>query len=169
MGVQKQSRFFGVLICALLAVPAMAEEFQAISQENPGSLEVVVERAQPRENYGKRRDPFRPIMKPRSISSSSRKSLPDPRKVLSIPSVTDPKWKLLGIIHGQYGHQAVIQISSGERVFARPGLELARSGWIIKTISKGEVLLEHQSTTSAETNHPQHRTFILSFQTPGKS
>jgi len=160
--------FLGVIFCGLLVAPAAAGEFQKFHLENIGSVEGLALQAKFRNDYGNRRDPFRPIKKRRPISSSSRKSQPEPPKTPLISTIKDPNLKLLGIFHGQYGRQAVIQVSPGERIFVRPGLELIRSGWIIKTISDGEVLLEHLSNSSSGKSLPQSRTFILSFPTPGK-
>jgi hypothetical protein len=161
-------QFLGVIFCGLLISPAAAGEFQKIYLKNTGSVEGLMLQTQLRKDSGKRRDPFRPIKKRRSISSPSRKSQPEPSKIHPIPTIKDPILKLLGIFHGPYGRQAVIQVSSGERIFVRPGLELVRSGWIIKTISDGEVLLEHLSTATSGKGLSQSKTFILSFPPPGK-
>jgi hypothetical protein len=161
-------QFLGVIFCGLLAGPVAAGEFQKFYLENTGSVEGLALQTQFRNDYGNRRDPFRPIKKRRSISSSSRKSQPGPPKIPPISTIKDPSLKLLGIIRGQYGRQAVIQVSPGKRIFVRPGLELVPSGWIIKTISEGEVFLEHLSTPTSGKALPQSRTFILSFPTPGK-
>jgi len=161
-------QFLGVIFCGLLVVPVSGGEFQKFYLENAGSVEGLSLQTQFRNDYGNRRDPFRPIKKQRSISSSSRKSQPEPQKIPPISTIKDPNLQLLGIIRGQYGRQAVIQVSPGERIFVRPGLELVRSGWITKTISDGEVLLEHLSTSTSGEGLPQSRTFILSFPTPGK-
>lgn len=161
-------QFLGVIFCGILAAPVAAGEFQKIYLENIDSFEGLALQTQSRNDYGNRRDPFRPIKKRRSISSSSRKLQPEPPKIPPISAIKDPNFKLLGIVRGQYGRQAVIQVSPGERIFVRPGLELVRSGWIIKTISEGEVLLEHPSTSTSGKGLPQSRTFILSFPTPGK-
>ena len=157
--------FLGVVFCGLLAAPVAAGEFQKFHLENIGSsVEGLALQTKFRNDYEARRDPFKPIKKRPSISSSSRKSQPEPPKTLPVSTIIkDPNLKLLGIFHGQYGRQAVIQVSPGERIVVRPGLELVRSGWIIKTISDGEVLLEHLSNASSGKRLPQSRTFILSF------
>jgi hypothetical protein len=162
-------KFLGVIFCGLLGAPVAAGEFQKPYLENTGSVEGLALQTLFRNDFGNRQDPFRPIKKRRSISPSSMKSRPKPSENPPISSIKDPNLKLLGIIRGQYGHQAVIQISPGERIFVRPGLELVRSGWIIKTISDREVLLEHLSTSTSGKALSQSRTFILSFPTPGKS
>jgi hypothetical protein len=172
-GVKKNAcrlkpQFLGVIFCGLLAAPVAAGEFQKIYLENTGSVEGLALQTQFRNDYKNRRDPFRPIKKRRSISSSSRKSESQPPKIPTISTIKNPNLKLLGIIRGQYGRQAVIQVSPGERILVRPGLELVRSGWIIKTISDGEVLLEYLPTSTSGKGLPQSRTFILSFPTPGK-
>ncbi len=161
-------QFLGVIYCCLLASPLAAAECQKIYLENTGSLEGLTLQSQFRKDYGNPRDPFRPIKNLRSIPSSSRKTQPEPPKIPQISTIENPNLKLLGIIRGQYGPQAVIQVSPGKRIFVRPGLELLRSGWIIKTISDGEVLLEHLSTSTSGKGLPQSRTFVLSFPTPGK-
>jgi len=160
--------FLGVIFCGLLVAPVAAGEFQKFHLEKIGSVEGLALQTKFRNDYEARRDPFKPIKKRPSISSSSRKSQPEPPKTLPVSTIKDPNLKLLGIFHGQYGRQAVIQVSPGERIFVRPGLELVRSGWIIKTISDGEVLLEHLSNASSGKRLPQSRTFILSFATPRK-
>ena len=161
-------QFLGVIFCGLLVPPVAAGEFQKFYLENTGSVEGLALQTEFRNDSGNRRDPFRPIKKRRSISPSSRKSQPEPPKIPPISTIKDPNLKLLGIIRGQYGRQAVIQVSPGERILVRPGLELVRSGWIIKTISDGEVLLEHLSTATSGKGLPQSKTFILSFPTSRK-
>ncbi len=159
----------GLLICGLLGSPGVEAKLPKFSQEQTGSMENRALGSQARKNYVNRRDPFQPIKKSRSIYSSSRKSQSVPTKSLQHSNVKNPKWTLLGVIHGPFGRQAVIQVSPGKRMFARPGLELAQSGWIIKAISKGEVLLEHFSIGSSRADLSQPKTFILSFPTLGKS
>ena len=161
-------QFLGIIFCGLLVAPVEAGEFQNFNLENSGSVEGLVRQTEFRNDSGNRRDPFRPIKKRRSISSSSRRSQPEPPKIPPISTIKDPNLKLLGIFHGPYGRQAVIQVSPGERILVRPGLEIVRSGWIIKTISDGEVLLEHLSTATSGKGLSQSKTFILSFPTPGK-
>ena len=161
-------QFLGVIFCGLLVAPAAAGEFQKFYLENAGSVESLVRQTEFRNDSGNRRDPFRPIKKRRSISSHFRRSQPEPPKTPPISTIKDPNLKLLGIFHGPYGRQAVIQVSPGERILVRPGLEIVRSGWIIKTISDGEVLLEHPYTSISGKGLPQSKTFILSFPTPGK-
>jgi len=161
-------QFLGVLFCGLLVPPVATGEFQKIYLDNTVSVEGLAVQAKFRNDYENRRDPFRPIERRRSVSSSFGKSQPKPRKIPTISTIKDPNLKLLGIIHGQYGRQAVIQVSSGERILVGPGLEIVRSGWIIKTINAEEVLLEHLSASTSGKGLPQSRTFILSFPTPGK-
>ncbi len=109
-----------------------------------------------------RRDPFKRVPKRQLTPKVSTKPHQEPRIV---PLVDNPGWRLLGVLHGQEGHQAVIQISPTERVLVQPGAELARSGWTIKTISEEEVLLEHPSSASTVRGASPTRTFILSFPT----
>jgi len=156
---------FGLLICVLIGIPGVEATVSEFPQMQTDSMENLVLVARSQGNHESRRDPFRPIKKPRSISSSSKKSQSEPKKTFPIQRAKYPKFTLLGIIHAQFGRQAVIQVSPGNRIFAMPGLELAQSGWHIKAISKGEVLLEHFSTTSSRASLPQPQTFILSFPT----
>lgn len=160
---------FGFLICVLIGIPGVETTVSGFSQKQIDPMENRVLVAESWENDESRRDPFRPIKKSRSISSPLKKTRPEPKKTRPIQQVKDPKFILLGIIRGQYERQAVIQVSPGKRIFAKPGLELAQSGWFIKTISKGEVLLEYFSTTSSRAGLSQPKTFILSFRTLGKS
>jgi hypothetical protein len=113
-----------------------------------------------------RRDPFKRIKKRLPTPMVSKKSHPESKIV---PRAEDPVFRLLGVIHGQNGPQAVIQISPKERVVVQPGSKLVRSGWTIKTISEGAVLLEHPSETSSVGISSPPRNFILSFPTIGKS
>ena len=163
------SGFLGFLICVLIGIPGVEATVFTFSQKQTDSLENQVLVAQSRGNHENRRDPFKPINKTRSISSSSKKSRSEPKKTHPIQQVKDPKFMLLGIIHGKFGRQAVIQLSPGKRIFVRQGLELAKSGWFIKTINKKEVLLEHFSATSSRASLPQPEPFILSFPILGKS
>ena len=161
--------FLGLLISGLMGIPGVEATVSGFPQKQIDSMGNRVLVDQSRGNHENRRDPFRPINKRRSSSSSSKKSRPEPKKTLLIQQAKDPKFMLLGIIHGPFGHQAVIKISPGKRIFARPGLELAQSGWFIKTIRKGEVLLEHFSAISSRASLPQPEPFILSFPILGKS
>ncbi|MFA9562294.1 MAG: hypothetical protein ACERKU_08160, partial [Nitrospirota bacterium] len=106
-----KSQFLGVIFCGLLVSTAAAGEFQKIYLEHTSPVEGLARQTQFRKDSGKRRDPFRPIKKRRSISSPSRKSQPEPSKIHPIPTIKDPNLKLLGIFHGPYGRQAVIQVS----------------------------------------------------------
>ena len=165
---QLKPQCLGVILCGLLGATVEAGEFQNYYLEHLGSVEGLVRQTEFRNDSGNRRDPFRPIKKRQSISSKARKSKPEPLKPPPISTIKDPNLKLLGIFHGPYGRQAVIQVSPGERILVRPGLEIVKSGWIIKTISDGEVLLEHLSTAISGKGLSQSKTFILSFPTPGK-
>lgn len=156
------SKFLGIILCGFLFASVAASEVPRISTATLGAVDEWVQHLQ-----GKR-DPFAPIKNPRAISSSHKKSHPDPPAITPVSTNNDPKFKLLGIISGQYEREAVIQVSPGERIFAKPGLELVHSGWRVKAISEGEVLLEHLSTSSSGKGLSQSRTFILSFLTPRK-
>lgn len=164
-------QFLGGIMCGLLSITSVFGEVKHFTSNLSGVEESVVQGVLSRKDFSKRRDPFRPIQKRRAISSTTRKarSEPPPQRAtpLSIPTVKNPNWKLLGIIHGQNGRQAVIQISPHERVFVRSGLDVVRSGWIIKAISKEEVLLEYSLAKTDGRSRPQ--AFILSFSAIGQS
>jgi len=136
------------------------------SEANPimGSSSVEDKSRQPDVN---RRDPFKRIKKKQLPSSLVSKNS-HPLSTI-VPQVEDPNWKLLGVMHSQSGHQAVIQISPQERVLVQPGSKLARSGWTIKTITEGEVFLEHLFSTSSVGVSSRPRTFILAFPPIRKS
>jgi len=162
-------QLLGGILCGLLSAPVAVGEVPKISATNLGTAAELLQRIQDKSDFKKRRDPFRPIKKRRSISSSARIAHLEPPTITPIPTINNPNWKLLGIIHGQYARQAVIQVSPNERILVRSGLEVVRSGWIIKTISKGEVLLEHSSTSTSGKGLSEPKAFILSFSTLGKS
>lgn len=151
----------GGILCGFLSLPLAMGKVQKLLGPEGGQ----VGQSQGRSNIKKRQDPFSPIKKRRVIPSASRKAQSDLPLISPIPTVANPNWKLLGIIDGQFGRQAVLQLSPHERVFVRPGLEVARSGWIIKTIGKEEVLFEHSSTSILEKGLSSAKPFILSFAT----
>ncbi|MEX0829571.1 MAG: hypothetical protein WD032_04960 [Nitrospirales bacterium] len=160
----------GGILFGFLIVASVYGEVKKITPNHLGSGEKAVQRIHSRNDLSKRRDPFKPIKKRRALSSRPRQSSPAPPQLPSNPAMispwTYPNWKLLGIIHGQIGRQAVIQISPKARVFVLPGLEVGRSGWILKTISREEVLLEYPSSSVESFQQP--KVFILSFSTLGK-
>jgi hypothetical protein len=162
-------QFIGSILCGFLTLSGAKGEVPKIFSTDPGTVDGLVQPAQSKSDVKTRRDPFRPIIKPRSISSLSLKSHLESPAIKLIPTVNNPNWKLLGIIHGQYGRQAVIQVSPKERILVRPGAEIVRSGWIIKSISKGEVLLEHSSPSISGKGSFGPKVFILSFATLGQS
>jgi len=164
------AQFLGGILLGLLSVTSANGEVRNVASNHSGMSEMVVQGVSSPKDFSQRRDPFQPIQKRRAISSTPRKarSKPPQQQAMSssIPTLKNPSWKLLGIIHGQNGRQAVIQISPQERVFVRSGLEVARSGWIIKAISKEEVLLEYSLTPRGGRSRPQ--AFILSFSALGQ-
>ena len=163
------SRILGMIICSLSVVPMSAGDVLAISILLENSVINSVQKSPALADIGKRRDPFTPIKKPRSIPSAPKKSKPRSPKISPISTLKYPSWTLLGIIHGQHGHLAVIQTLSGERIFVEPGPQPVRDGWIIKTISDTEVHLVHASSASTGKRVSRPKTFILSFSTVGKS
>jgi len=159
----------GGILCVFLSLPVAVSEVRKNPSTDSGTEIGLVQRIQSKSDLGKRRDPFRPISKRRAISSSPKKAHLQRPTITPIPVINHPNWKLLGIIDGQYGRQAVIQVSPQERVFIRSGLEVAGSGWIIKTIGNGEVLLEHSSPSTSGKGLSEPKAFILSFVTLGPS
>lgn len=159
----------GGFLCVFLSLPGAAGEVPKNPSTDSGAVVGLVQGIQSKGDLRKRRDPFRPINKRRAISSSPKNAELQRPTITPIPVINHSNWKLLGIIDGQYGRQAVIQVSPQERVFIRPGLEVGRSGWIIKTISKGEVLVEHSSPSTSEKGLSETKAFILSFGTLGQS
>ena len=155
----------GCILCGLLSTSVAASDLKNFSSTFSTIVDGLVQHIQVRNDVNKRRDPFRPIKKRRYITSSSKKARAEPVPTPAISKIKNPNWKLLGIIHGQYGRQAVIQVSPKERVFVRVGLEVVRSGWVIKTISKEDVRLEHSATSKPGKAMSEPKTFILSFST----
>lgn len=155
----------GCLIFWLMGMIAVEGKITPLSQPN-----TLVENSSGHDNSRhpevNRRDPFKRIKKRMPTPAVSKKSHPESTKV---PKVENPVWRLLGVIHGQTGHQAVIQLSPKERVVVQPGTELARSGWTIKAITEGEVFLERLSSTSSAGVSSPPGNFILSFPAIRKS
>lgn len=122
-----------------------------------------------RHNHANRRDPFKRIEKRMPAPTVSKK----PHPVLPIVlGVEDPAWKLLGVLHGNAGHQAVIQLSptnKKDRIVVQRGSKLAQSGWTVKTISEEGVLLEHLSSPSSIDLPSRTRSLLLSFPSIPKS
>ena len=157
--------FLGGVIFWVIGVVAVEGKINPPSQPNT-LAEKSSDHHNSRQVVVKRRDPFKRIKKRLPTQSLLEKS----HSELTIgPVVEDPAWRLLGVLHGQDGHQAVIQISPKKRVLVHPGSELAGSGWTIKTISEGEVLLEYLSSTSSVGVSLPPRNFILSFPNFRKS
>lgn len=149
----------GCLIFWLMGVIAVEGKINQPSQPN-----TLVENSSAHHNSRhpevNRQDPFKRIKKRLPTPVVSKKSHPESTMV---PKVENPVWRLLGVIHGQSGHQAVIQLSPKERVVVQPGSELARSGWTIKAITESEVLLERLSSTPSAGVSSPPGSFILSF------
>ena len=165
----KMYAFLGILICGFLVVSAVDGKILERNKEHTISAGSLVP-TKSRYNSGNRRDPFRPIIKhPPPSSSSSIYAKPKTVVTPTAPKVKDPTWKLLGVIHGQSGRQAVIQVSPKKRIVVELGSEFTHLGWTVKAINEAEVLLEHSSTVNSVVGSPTPRTFILSFPTSGKS
>jgi hypothetical protein len=89
-----------------------------------------------------------------------------------VPGVEDPALKLLGVLYGNNGHQAVIQLSPmdrKDRIVVQRGSKLAQTGWTVKTISEEGVLLEHLSSTPSIDLPSRTKNFLLSFPSVPKS
>lgn len=114
-------------------------------------------------NDGSRRDPFKRIPQPRLSTPNVTTPSDNDSKIVPLPN--NPDWRLLGVIHGRDGHQAIIQVSPSKRVLVQAGSELAQSGWTIKTISEEEVILEYLSSAASLNGASPPKTFILSFPT----
>ena len=164
----KGYNFFGILICGVLGSPAVDAKMLELKTEHAISVDSSV-LTKSRHTPANGRDPFRPIIKPRPPSSASNKPRPKPAARPVVSKVKDPTWKLLGVIYGQSGRQAVIQVSPKERIIVGLGSEFPLLEWTVKAIHKGEVLLEHSSIDYSVAGSPIPRTFILSFPTSGKS
>lgn len=162
-------RILGMIFCVLLVLPMLEREVMAVSILLEDSVVDSVKAPAPVADIGKRRDPFNPMKKPKSLSSTPKKTKPKSAKISPISTLQYPHWKLLGIIQGRYGRLAVIQTLSGERIFVEPGPEPVREGWIITNINDTEVHLEHASSVEREKSVSEPKTFILSFPFVGKS
>jgi hypothetical protein len=105
-----------------------------------------------------RRDPFKRLGK---TIQAPETFIPPPSH--SDSEVQDPEWKLLGVIHGQEGHLAIIQTSPKERVVLQAGSELFQTGWRVKFIGDNEVVFEYSSPTTSRGIPSPPKIFILSF------
>ena len=159
----KTSRFLGSVICILLIVSTVEGKVQKFSLEYSQCKEALVRRTKAYDHVENRQDPFRPLTTRPSTSRVPRKSQSEIKAILPNPKHKRPNWKLLGVVSGQQGREAVIQISSGERMFVRPGLVIPRSRWKVKAIREKDVLLEFFPPTSSGAKPAQSRTVILSF------
>ena len=162
-------RFLGFVICILLIISTVEGKVQKFSLEYSHHKEALVRRTKAYDHVENRQDPFRPIITRPSTSIAPSAPHSEIRAILPTPKRKRPNWKLLGVAFGQQGREAVIQISSGERMFVRPGLVIPRSGWKVKAISEKDVLLEFFPSTSSEAEPAQSRTVILSFSVLGQS
>jgi hypothetical protein len=163
------TQLLGMIFCGLVGVPVAAGEVHEVSLKNVASVNGLPQHIQSRSESGKRHNPFMPIKKRHSLSSSSRKAQHKTSQAMPISIKKVPNWKLLGIVHGQYGQQAVIQVAPSKRIIVRPGMKLTKSGWIVRTIRKGEVLLEHIPTPFSGEGRSRPKTFILSFPALGQA
>jgi hypothetical protein len=131
-----------------------------LSSAQPATLvehRFIHDKARHPEHY--RRDPFKRLHKQRPHPAVQGPLHPG---LTSVPAMPEPILKLLGVIHGLDGYQAIIQIAPKERVLVQAGSELAQSGWMVKTISEDGVLLEHFSSHSAGLSSVP-KTLVLSF------
>lgn len=93
------------------------------------------------------RDPFAPIRKTTPVPEP-----PSPPKVIK-PAVPAPPvpGKLLSVVRGPWGYQAVIQLSPKDLLIVEPGEPVATTGWRVKEIKEDRVRLELiRSLTSAD-------------------
>ena len=91
------------------------------------------------------RDPFAPLKK----STPAPKSSPPPKHSPSPPAHVSLPGKLLSVVHGPWGFQAVIQLSPKEYLVVEPGELIAHSGWRVKGIQEDGVRLERVSSASS--------------------
>lgn len=136
-----------------------AEENLPISQAKIITENYLAEKSFPQPEVTSR-DPFKAVRK-LMLPSKALPHLPLQSKLGS--GTQNPGWRLLGVIHGQDGHQAVVQISPHERIVLQTGSEVAQSGWMVKTISENEVIFEHHALTSSRGLSMPLNSFILSF------
>ena len=83
------------------------------------------------------RDPFAPLKNPNMVPKpQSSPRIPNPPQVQALPG------KLLSVIHGPWGFQAVIQLSSNVHLVVQPGDVVGDSGWRVGNIQNDGVRLE---------------------------
>jgi len=105
------------------------------------------------------RDPFAPLKKPIPAPNSS----PPPKHSPSPPAHIPLPGKLLSVVHGPWGYQAVIQLSPKEYLVVEPGELIAHSGWRVKGIQEDGVRLERLSSASSSVGPGQIISAMLFF------
>ena len=106
------------------------------------------------------RDPFQPLKIPTPVLPGK----PSPKAEKPAFSPAPPPGTLLSVVHGPWGFQAVIQLSSQERIIVEPGGLLKQSGWLIKDITEDRVLLEFIRPPSSFSESSRPQTGVLSFR-----
>lgn len=171
-GLRRSRSYLVCLLCGLnfwlIIGAAVVEGTITPSAQSNGLVRNSSVSDNARPNHANRRNPFKRIEKRMPTPTVSNK----PHPLLPIvPGVENPAWKLLGVLHGNDGHQAVIQLSptdKKDRIVVQRGSKLAQSGWTVKTISEEGVLLEHLSIPSIDLPS-RTRNFLLSFHPIPKS
>ncbi|MGD9852528.1 MAG: hypothetical protein AB7T38_14815 [Nitrospirales bacterium] len=106
------------------------------------------------------RDPFAPIEKSIPVPKS-----PGQPKIANppLPSLPLPG-KLLSVIRGPWGYQAVIQLSPKEHLIVEPGETVAQTGWRVKEIKDDRVRLDWIQSRSHSGGSPTIKSANLFFK-----
>ncbi len=134
------------------------------SKSISGSLPKMINRA------AQSRDPFLPLTPPKQASKPKVKPNPKPKpsnmsrvSQKAIFTKSASQWRLLAVIHGQFGGLAVIKLSGNKRVFVHEGAELGGSGWYVSKIDDSQVILEHPEMARSQRKSSKPGSYILTF------
>ncbi len=103
----------------------------------PPSFSLTFNQREVQYQAGSRRDPFVPLNRAR-MQRSSKPQQPNSQKEKS------DDLKVLGIVYGQEGYRAVLQLANGKRVLVKPGSVLEYERARVIRISDDAVLLEYR-------------------------
>ncbi len=105
-------------------------------------------------NVGNRRDPFVPLQFSDSPDDSDATELLDSGN-------TESTVRLLGIISGKRGYQALLQLPNGERVMVGPGSVLEKTSGRVTRITRNTVVLTRLLGVQDD-NHILKKTLVFS-------
>ena len=122
---------------------------------NPGAQNKEVSR------FNRLRDPF---LAPFKNPTPAPKAPTLPRDPKPSPALVPLPGKLLSVVHGPWGFQAVILLASHEHLVVQLGEPVAHTGWHVTDIQEDHVRLEYVRTPSSPGGSDQSRSAMLFFE-----